>query len=343
MKITIQYRFILGIDISKNQLNLHLLDLQTHQQWKNELPNNTHGFAKLEDWLGQHGAGKSQTVLISEHTGRYGELLLRWTTENEWDHAMENTTVLEKVGYEHHRKDDTYDARTLAEYGQRFTDRLRLTKACSARISQLRRLQAERRKMVDQRAALKSKRTEAYTHDADMTLIIEMWKQQITLLSQHIAQLEGRMRELINQDPELAHFFRLMRTAPGIGPVLGRFWLGLFAGEDKLDPNKIASRFGFAPHAHQSGSSVKSPNRSTGHGKSEMRKLMHQSARSMATHHPHYRNYYEKKLAEKDAELLVINNIINKLIHLYCAMWNNQMEYDPQYIQKMKYKWKKSA
>ena len=151
------------------------------------------------------------------------------------------------------------------------------------------------------------------------------------------------MDELISQDEALTARHQMMRTAPGIGPVIGRLWLSLFTGEEHLNARKISSRFGFAPHGQRSGSSVHSPDRSTGHGNSEMRKLMHQAARSVANHKPHSREYYKRKLEEGKHELLVINNIINKLIRLYCAMWNNQSEYDPNHIQNMKEQWKKSA
>ncbi|MCH2449581.1 MAG: transposase [Gracilimonas sp.] len=137
-----------------------------------------------------------------------------------------------------------------------------------------------------------------------------------------------------------------MKTAPEIGPVTGRFWLTLFAGQNQLNARKISSRFGFAPHGRRSGSSVKSPDRSSGHGNSEMRRWMHQPARSVAYHHPHYHEYYEyyeQKLAEGKHELVAINNIINKLLRLYCAMWNNQAAYDPEHTQKMIRKYKKSA
>lgn len=170
-----------------------------------------------------------------------------------------------------------------------------------------------------------------------------MWIQQIGLLSEHINQLQETMNELIAQHPSLSIRNQSMRAASGIGPVLGRFWLSQFAGQDQWNPRKISSRFGFAPHGRRSGSSVKSPNRSTGHGNSEMQRLMHQAALSVKTHCTHYQDYYEKKRAEGKEHLLVINNIINKLIRLYCAMWNNQADYDPDYIEKMKYKWKKSA
>ncbi|MDZ7757452.1 IS110 family transposase [Rhodohalobacter sp.] len=343
MELTITWRFVVGIDISKQCLDCYLLDRKTTQGWDLQVDNNPEGFARLGRWLDDRQVECSQTILISEHTGRYGEHLLRWTTCEEWAHAVVKTTALNKITPEHHRKDDRYDARALADYGVRFSDRLSLSKAPSPAMGQLKRLQGERRKMVDRRAALKSKLTEADIHDADMDQLTGMWTQQINLLSQHIKRLEETMDELISQDEALTARHQIMRTAPGIGPVIGRFWLSLFTGEDQLNARKISSRFGFAPHGRSSGSSVKSPDRSTGYGNSEMRKLMHQAARSVANHKPHYREYYERKIEEGKHELLVINNIINKLIRLYCAMWNNQSEYDPNYIQNMKQKWKKSA
>lgn len=343
MEITIKWRFIVGIDISKDYLDIYLMDRKTMNGYHCQLSNTPKGFTQLARWLTTHGCDRTQTKLISEHTGRYGEHLLRWTTETGWPHAVVKTTALEKVSDEHHRKTDAFDAEELAEYGQRFSDRLPLSGAPSAAVGQIKRLQAERRKMVDRRAALKSKLTEAAIHDADMSQLVGMWRQQIELLTRHIEQLEQTMDELIRQDPGLAERYQTMRTAPGIGPVTGRFWLTLFAGQDQLNARKISSRFGFAPHGQTSGSSVKSPARSTGYGNSEMRRLMHQAARSVATHHWHYHEYYEQKIDEGKHELVAINNIINKLIRLYCAMWNNQAEYDPKHIQKMKNKWKKSA
>lgn len=343
MELTIIWRYIVGIDISKDWLDCYLLDRKTGSGWELQVVNAEEGFERLGRWLAEHQADRSETVLVSEHTGRYGEHLLRWTTREDWPHAVENTTVLQKVGNDHHRKDDSYDAEELANYGRRYSDQLRLTEAPSPAVGQIKRLQAERRKMVDRRAALKSKLTEASTHDADMQQLIRMWQQEIALLDKHIDQIEQAVAEIIQTDPTLAGRYQTLRTAPGMGKVLTPFWLSLFAGEPELNPRKISSRFGFAPHTHSSGSSVRSPDRSTGHGKAEMRRIMHQAALSVKTHYRHYQHYYNKKRAEGKEHLLVINNIINKLIRLYCALWNNRTAYDPDYIQKNKHRWKKSA
>lgn len=343
MKITISWRFIVAIDISKKLLDIYLHDRKINDGYEYQVPNNRTGFDRLARWLESHDAGKFQTKFVSEHTGRYGEHLLRWTTDQGWTHAVVKTTALEKVSWEHHRKTDTFDARQLAEYGDRFSDRLPLSEAPKPAVGQIKRLQAERRKMVDRRAALKTKLGEANTHDADMDRLTEMWRQQMELLSEHIDELEGRIQELIAEDPALSQRHQTMRSAPGMGKVLGPLWLSLFAGHQTLNPRKISSRFGFAPHPHRSGSSVRGTSRSSGFGNSEVRRVMHQAALSVKTHHPHYKAYYEEKRAEGKEHLLVINNIINKLIRLYCAMWNNRAKYDPDYIKRMKEKYKKSA
>lgn len=340
MEITRNWRFFIGIDISKQWLDIHLFDRKTSSRDEVQLANTNKGFHQLDQWLTAQQVGPSKSVLVSEHTGRYGEQLLRWTTTNKWTHAVVKTTALQKVGFEHHRKTDAFDAQQLAEYGWRFEDKLRLTEAPKQSVGQLKRLQAERRAMVDRRAALKSKRTEADLHDADMDQIKEMWAQQIGLLSEHIAEIEDQIETIINQDPELKQHSDILNTAPGMGSVLKPLWLSLFGNRKRLDPRKISSRFGFAPHPHRSGSSVHQSNQSSGFGHAEMRKVMYQAAMCVKTHYSHYQNYYQRKRAEGKPHLLVINNIINKLIRLYCAMWNKQEEYDPEYIRK---KWKKSA
>lgn len=278
----------------------------------------------------------SRKPLCSEHTGRYSEHLLDWTSQQGWTHAVVKTTALQKVTEEHHRKSDGYDAKKLAEYGHRFCDRLRFYSAPKKAAKQIKRLRNERKKMVAHRASIRQKLTEADCHSANMQTLKSCWNQQQALLSEHIDALETQIQTLINQDRQLKKIYRRMLSAPGIGKVIASFWLSECSGQTKLNPRKIASRYGFAPHSSSSGSSISRPNRSSGFGNGYMRRLMHQAARSVATHHPHYKTYYNRKLQEGKHQLVAINNIICKLIRLYCALWNKQTSYDPNYINKMK-------
>lgn len=330
---SIIYRYIIGVDISKQWLDIYLFDSKNKTGLQTQVSNSKDGFDRLGQWLEDYNIDKTQAIICSEHTGRYGEHLLAWTTRRGWKHALLKTTALQKVSREHHRKTDRYDAKKIAEYGYRFHDKLTFKKAPSPALKQIKRLRRERKEMVGRRAGVRQKLTEAGYHEADMQEFIACWKQQEALLSKHIEEFEQRIKTLINEDDYLAEEYRRMRTAPGIGKVIAPAWLSMFAGTARLDPRKLSSRFGFAPHPRQSGSSVKKYARSSGFGNRTFRGLMHQAARSVTTHHAHYRDYYQRKLAEGKSELLVINNVINKLIRLYCAMWNNKVVYDPDYIE----------
>lgn len=80
-----------------------------------------------------------------------------------------------------------------------------------------------------------------------MQRLTEMWSQQIALLDEHIGEIEDRIKEQITSDPALAQRHQTMRTAPGMGKVLGPLWVSLHASQQTLEARKISSRFGFAP------------------------------------------------------------------------------------------------
>lgn len=334
MAISSKFLFFVGIDISKLTLDICVFQLLERRSQGKQFPNTPAGFAAFENWLIQSGADRSTTLLCSEHTGRYGEHFTRWASDHRWQQSLLNTTSLHKITPEHHRKTDQYDAQKLAEFGYRYWDVLRIHIPARREVAQLKRLQAERRKMVSQRASLKQKCKEAAYHDADMERLLTCWNQQIELLSAHIQCVDEVIAKLIKADPQLNKRYRQLQSAPGVGPVVGTYLLTVFAGHERLNPKQVTSRYGFAPHPYISGSSVRKKSRSARFGNPEMRRLMHQAALSVATHHPVYQHYYQRKIAEGKPHLLVINNIINKLIRLYCALWNNHQEYSPQYMQQ---------
>ena len=94
MEITIKWRFIVGIDISKHTLDISLFDRQTGDRNMLQVPNTQEGFHNLVEWMEDHEVTQSQTILISEHTGRYGEHLLRWSTRTGWPHAVVKTNSI---------------------------------------------------------------------------------------------------------------------------------------------------------------------------------------------------------------------------------------------------------
>lgn len=317
----------IGIDISKQWLDLWLRPKGQHLRCGND----AEGFQQIHRWLASHGCTQQDTIVCLEDTGIYGKRLLLAMTRAGWACAVEKTTILDKVGPEHHRKDDCFDARLLAEYADRFSDQLTVTSPAEPQLDRIQQLYSERRRLVRQRTGTKTKQTQSSQQPHCPQLLQEGWRQQLTLLDQQIATLEEQIQQIIDTHEGLAHYYRLLTGIPGIGQVTAWVWLIIFYGQQQLNPKKIASRFGVAPHSHSSGSSVQGKTRSSGHGASEMRSALTMAAQSASTHHNKFKTYKQRKLKEGKPWPVVRNNLVNKLITITCAIWNSQKPYDPDH------------
>lgn len=326
------YQHVVGIDISKRTLDIALVQHQhTHTL---QVANNDKGFAKLIQWLTQHQASAQETILCMENTGLYDDRLLEAMTLAGYPCALEKTTALKKVRPEHHRKDDRFDAALLAEYASRFQDKLTLWKAPEPVIEEIRLLYGERRRLVRQRSAVIQLQGEASYRTVETRFAERLWREQMAFYDEQIGRIEKQLDALVRSDKDLFDRYKIMLSLPGFGVVASLLWTMLFYGEERLEAREIASRFGFAPHGERSGTSQYAPARSSGHGQSEVRKILTLCARSAGTHDPKMRAYKQKKLGEGKASKLVTNNMINKLIRIASTMWNQGMAYDAEHTSR---------
>ncbi|NGP88584.1 transposase [Fodinibius halophilus] len=162
-------------------------------------------------------------------------------------------------------------------------------------------------------------------------MLEEQWQQQLQLYKQQIDQLEDQIHQLITTHQGLNRYYQLLQSIPGVGNVTAWLWLTLFYGQQKLNHKQIASRFGFAPHGHRSGTSVRGRTRSSGHGISQMRSCPAMVARSVSHHHEQFARYKQRKLDEGKPWAIVRNNLINKMIKIICAIWNSGQAYQEDY------------
>lgn len=328
------YRYFVGIDVSKQTLDVCLMVPSKSVTPQLEVTNDKEGFSEFIQWLTSHKAQPEETVVCLENTGLYDDQLLETLTLAGYPCAVEKTTVLEAVSPEHHRKEDDFDAELLAEYAYRFTDKLRLWSAPKPVIEEIRLLYRERRRLLIQRAAVLQLQGEAPRRTADTRFAEELWQQQIDFFDEQIKQLEEKLEELVRSDDDIFRRYELIKSMPGFGPVASLLWIMLFYGKQRLCARKVASRFGFAPHPWRSGTSQRGRARSSGHGKPEVRKVLTLCARSAGTHHRKFNQYKEKKLAEGKPSQLVTNNLINKLIRIACTLWNQETFYDPNHVSR---------
>lgn len=273
-------------------------------------------------------------LICMENTGIYGSRLLTTLIKLGWKCSQVKTTATRKVAPEHRRKDDRFDAQLLAEYADRYQDRISLSSTPDPVIEELHLLYSERVQLIGVRTAAQNKLKQLKHTATGPELLEQSLKEQRAFCNQQIARIEANISKIIAHHSGLRHYYQLLRGVPGIGRITAWLWLILFYGQPHLDPKHISSRFGFAPHRHISGSSVRGKTRSSGHGQAQMRACMTMVARSVCYHHHRFAVYKERKLGEGKPWPVIRNNVINKLITLICAIWNTGQGYDPDHISR---------
>lgn len=322
------YRWFVGIDVSKAELAVCVFDAIENARYRLTVRNSPQGFAKLVRTLLARQVEVSQAVVCLENTGVYDDRLVDYLYENGWAVSIGKTTMLKSVRPEHHRKDDGFDADLAAEYAYRFQDKLELYIPSLPLIEELRALYGERRRLVTRRAAILKLRKEVHLRTHPTKTLTKLWRRRKAFYDREIHHIEQLMLELVKTEPQVFRRFRQMKKV--FGEVTAVMWVTLFFGQERLNAREIASRFGHAPHGTQSGN-MKKRDRTTGHGNGEMRRLFTMCAWSKGKNQPRFIAYKRKKLAEGKSRTLITNNIINKLIRIACAVWNQDGEFDQNY------------
>ena len=165
--------------------------------------------------------------------------------------------------------------------------------------------------------------------------------------------VDKKIRELIDQDPVLKELFDIVDSVKGIGPVIATEVLITTnelkaAGDpDITDPKKYVCGWrstysGFAPFEHSSGSppagKYKGKSKVSNKANKKVKALFHNGAMSAIQHCKELKEYratnrYQRKVSEGKNEMLVINNVCNKLVHRIFACVSRREKYDENYTQ----------
>jgi transposase len=217
-------------------------------------------------------------------------------------------------------KTDRVDAGVLREMGLRLT--LPLCPPETEERRKLKALQLRRRQLVED--AKREKTRISQTDDPDMRGSVG---RVLALFRAEIATLEAQIRELIGACPELAARVRLLRSAPGIGPVAATALVTGLEELGTLTPGQSAALLGVAPMASDSG--TRQRKRHIRGGRKALRDVLYMSALSAARHDPGLRSFAERLKARGLAPKQAIIAVARKLIIILNAMIRENRPYKP--------------
>ncbi|REA58165.1 IS110 family transposase [Dyadobacter luteus] len=273
------------------------------------------------------------SLYCMEHTGIYNNHLLNYLNSKKANVWVEHpVNIKESLGMIR-GKNDKVDAKRIAFYAYKNRDEVRLWLPKREVIQKLDRLTATRNRLIKVRKILQSPLTDSqdFITKKDHDDARRACKKTMDSLKKDVQNIEKLIKEVIQSDIYLKELFEFIESVKGIGPTIAaEILISTNEFKDITDPKKFACHSGVVPFENQSGK-YKGRSRTSNKANKQLKALLHNGAMSAIQHSPELREYYLRKTAEGKNQMLVINNVCNKLIHRVFACVREKRKYEDSF------------
>lgn len=322
-----KFKEIIGIDVSKLSLDIHLHLNKASAQFNN----NPDGIAKLLQWCEKHsGLKKEDVFFVFEHTGLYCYQLACMLAQLGLAYSMESGLEVKRSLGITRGKDDAIDARKLAQYGYRRREELTPYQLADPQIKQLQGLLKLRDRLVKQRAGYKTSLQEQkrVLEHSNYLHLFDVQSQLIIQLSEHIKTIEAKIKAIIDANEPLKTLYKLITSVKGVGPQTAYHFMVFTHGFNSFKSwRSFAAYCGTAPFAYQSGSSIRARTKVSHLANKNIKKLLNMCAIAAIQHDPQIKAYYQRKVKQGKHKMSVINAVRNKIIARIFAVVKRQSPY----------------
>lgn len=312
---------VLGIDVAKKKLDVALL--QEGKFRSKVVSNDATGYSALVAWVQRWSAEPPHACL--ESTGTYGEGVATYLADRGWTVSVVNPAQIKAYGESElvRTKTDRADAKLIARFCESRRPRawqppprsVRELQAWVRRLDALLELEGQERNRLD-------------TADAVIRPSIEA---VLKALTAEITAIRKRIRDHINQDPDLRQKRDLLDSIPGVGPATIAHILADLADITRFDSAKQVTAFaGLTPKERQSGTSVRGKPRLSKIGHRRLRRALYMPAVVALRHNPVLKAFAERLHNAGKSGKVVVCAAMRKLLHIIYGVLKTQTPFNPQ-------------
>jgi transposase len=321
--------FNLGVDVSKNTLDLVLLLNTNPLKIKNKTIDNTPaGYALLQQWVTHLLPPEAPWQVVMEATGVYHENLAYTLHQAGIPVSIVNPAQLRKYAQSLaiKSKNDHLDALVIARFGaerhpQHWTPPTAQVSALTQMLARLDVLSNELCREKNRREKAMSTRT---TDSVHLSL-----NQNISFLEQQYKTLKQTIDEQIESDGKLKQDRALLATIPAVGDKTSAY-MTIFFNRYHFDSAEQSAAFlGLIPIEHTSGTSVHRHPHLARSGHPRLRSLLYMAALVASVHNPHLRALYQRLLLAGKAKKAALGALMRKLVHICYGVFTHQTPYQP--------------
>ena len=328
------YRFFVGIDVSKQHLDLALL-VEGRILTSMRIDNETKAIgAALQKLTTSHQVVLSQSLFCLEHTGIYSTHLLGLLQEQELTIWLEHPLQIKYSLGMQRGKNDHIDAQRIAQYAYKNRENVRLWKPTRRLITQLQRLTSLRDRLLAGKNSLEVALAEEklFSDKATYQLLSKHSRRSLEALQKDLQGVEKQLQQLIDSDEHLNQLFNQLTSIPGMGPVTAsELIITTNEFKDFDSAKKLACYAGVAPFEHSSGKSVRGKTRVSHQANKRLKTLLHLAAMRTGRLKNKFSHYYHRKVEEGKNKMSVLNAVRNKLLHALFACVKHNQKYDENY------------
>jgi transposase len=305
-----------GIDVSKAQL-----DLALRPEGRFAAPNTEVGIAQI---LARPRA-LSPTLVVMEATGGLELPLTGALAAAGMPVVVVNPRQVRDFAKATGKlaKTDTLDAQVLAQFAEVIRPEPRPLP--DDQTQRLAALLARRRQLVEMLTAEKNRLASARLP------IRKNLRAHITWLERALHQADAGLAEAIQQSPVWREKDELLRSVPGVGPVLTTTLLANLPELGTLRDKQIAALVGVAPLNRDSG--TLRGRRTVWGGRAQVRMALYMGTIVAARFNPVIRNFYQRLCAAGKAKKVALVACMRKLLVILNAMLKHQTPWQPHEAQ----------
>jgi transposase len=316
---------ILGIDVSKATLDVILLRAE-HPAQAASYANTLTGFKKLVKWLRKRNAGQVHACL--EATGLYGDEVAQYLHEAGHTVSVVNPARIKAYAASQlqRNKTDRLDAALIADFC--------LTQkppVWTPPDPAWRELRALARHLLDLKDMRQQERNRLEAGVTSVT-VRQTLQAHLAFIQQQINELEQRMRDHIDQHPDLKRQRDLLDSIPGLGELTACLLVAELADLSRFDhAGQVVAFAGLNPRQRRSGSSVHGQTHLSKTGNSIVRRILYFPAISARRHNPRIAPWCDQLAARGKTKMQVIGAAMRKLLVLAYGVLKSGQPFDPAF------------
>jgi len=298
-----------GIDVSKNSLEVHILPSNEHFQVNYDQEGIDQIIRKLRPLKLQ--------VIVMEATGGYEKPLAAELCAAGLDKiCIVNPRKIREFARATGRlaKTDSIDANILALYGQTF--QLKPQALPSQAQDQLKDLVRRRQQLVKARTAELNRLQQTNT-----ARVLSSLNKIIKVFNREIKDLELHIQQTIQQNPVWYEKAEALQQVKGVGNTTACSLLAALPELGQANRRQIAALAGLAPFNKDSGK-LRGKRMISG-GRADVRKALYMATIVASRHNPYIRNFYQKLIQAGKPKKLALTACSRKLLILLNAILKN--------------------